>query len=126
MFYICFVFFFFKQKTAYEMRISDWSSDVCSSDLAVVDGAIGIREAAGAVTSDAVRSGTRGALDRDVHDVLDEVQKADRKSVVWGKSVSVRVDLGGRRIIKKKKEIKQKDNEYKLIKTTRNLSKDNI
>src|SRR3546814_5475273 len=34
MFYLllCFVFFF-KQKTAYEMRISDWSSDVCSSDL---------------------------------------------------------------------------------------------
>src|SRR3546814_3999887 len=28
------IFFFFKQKTAYEMRISDWSSDVCSSDLA--------------------------------------------------------------------------------------------
>src|SRR3546814_8587104 len=31
----CSCFFFFKQKTAYEMRISDWSSDVCSSDLAV-------------------------------------------------------------------------------------------
>src|SRR3546814_16282211 len=30
------MFFFFKQKTAYEMRISDWSSDVCSSDLASV------------------------------------------------------------------------------------------
>src|SRR3546814_2181565 len=30
-----FFFFFFKQKTAYEMRISDWSSDVCSSDLEV-------------------------------------------------------------------------------------------
>src|SRR3546814_7503778 len=29
----CVVFFCFKQKTAYEMRISDWSSDVCSSDL---------------------------------------------------------------------------------------------
>src|SRR3546814_397958 len=29
----CRIFFFFKQKTAYEMRISDWSSDVCSSDL---------------------------------------------------------------------------------------------
>src|SRR3546814_20829104 len=29
-------FFFFKQKTAYEMRISDWSSDVCSSDLVIV------------------------------------------------------------------------------------------
>src|SRR3546814_7807863 len=35
-FFVCitfFYFFFFKQKTAYEMRISDWSSDVCSSDL---------------------------------------------------------------------------------------------
>src|SRR3546814_6860663 len=33
LFVYCF-FFFFKQKTAYELRISDWSSDVCSSDLA--------------------------------------------------------------------------------------------
>src|SRR3546814_5362512 len=32
--FMCY-FFFFKQKTAYEMRISDWSSDVCSSDLTV-------------------------------------------------------------------------------------------
>src|SRR3546814_20954441 len=32
-YFVFFVFFFFKQKTAYEMRISDWSSDVCSSDL---------------------------------------------------------------------------------------------
>src|SRR3546814_2349949 len=32
-FFVLSVFFFFKQKTAYEMRISDWSSDVCSSDL---------------------------------------------------------------------------------------------
>src|SRR3546814_4238996 len=40
---MCINFFFFKQKTAYEMRISDWSSDVCSSDLtAIVD----IRKAA--------------------------------------------------------------------------------
>src|SRR3546814_10794581 len=30
-------FFFFKQKTAYEMRISDWSSDVCSSDLVLIN-----------------------------------------------------------------------------------------
>src|SRR3546814_7831874 len=37
--YVIWFFFFFKQKTAYEMRISDWSSDVCSSDLAI--GAIG-------------------------------------------------------------------------------------
>src|SRR3546814_20945225 len=35
-------FFFFKQKTAYEMRISDWSSDVCSSDLSGVIGFVGI------------------------------------------------------------------------------------
>src|SRR3546814_14943457 len=34
---LCYVFFF-KQKTAYEMRISDWSSDVCSSDLTEVKG----------------------------------------------------------------------------------------
>src|SRR3546814_17586775 len=33
---MCVVFFCFKQKTAYEMRISDWSSDVCSSDLVCV------------------------------------------------------------------------------------------
>src|SRR3546814_10224492 len=31
------LFFFFKHKTAYDMRISDWGSDVCSSDLAVID-----------------------------------------------------------------------------------------
>src|SRR3546814_6816228 len=41
-----FLFFFFKQKTAYEMRISDWSSDVCSSDLYLVASAqAGSREA---------------------------------------------------------------------------------
>src|SRR3546814_12457189 len=41
------MFFFFKQKTAYEMRISDWSSDVCSSDLLVVSkhGAKGFADA---------------------------------------------------------------------------------
>src|SRR3546814_1692604 len=33
LYFSVFLFFFFKQKTAYEMRISDWSSDVCSSDL---------------------------------------------------------------------------------------------
>src|SRR3546814_8676841 len=34
---MCLLFFFFKQKSAYEMRISDWSSDVCSSDLTARD-----------------------------------------------------------------------------------------
>src|SRR3546814_3258798 len=37
-----FVFFFFKQKTAYEMRISDWSSDVCSSDVFSSDLILGL------------------------------------------------------------------------------------
>src|SRR3546814_4901716 len=40
--FFCMFFFFFKQKTAYEMRISDWSSDVCSSDLS--DAAHGCRD----------------------------------------------------------------------------------
>src|SRR3546814_8652644 len=38
MFFVFSSFFFFKQKTAYEMRISDWSSDVCSSDLVSQNG----------------------------------------------------------------------------------------
>src|SRR3546814_4921853 len=38
------LFFFFKQKTAYEMRISDWSSDVCSSDLVLGAGNLPLHE----------------------------------------------------------------------------------
>src|SRR3546814_5082614 len=41
-FICCVMFVFFKQKTAYELRISDWSSDVCSSDLIVTMLGIGI------------------------------------------------------------------------------------
>src|SRR3546814_10343918 len=37
---VVYCFFFFKQKTAYELRISDWSSDVCSSDLELADEAL--------------------------------------------------------------------------------------
>src|SRR3546814_3264921 len=36
LYFVGLCFFFFKQKTAYEMRISDWSSDVCSSDLFMI------------------------------------------------------------------------------------------
>src|SRR3546814_4924888 len=43
---MCILFFFFKQKTAYEMRISDWSSDVCSSDLTEIPADLAEREAA--------------------------------------------------------------------------------
>src|SRR3546814_4004593 len=38
------IIFFFKQKTAYEMRISDWSSDVCSSDLKVVENMVKVAD----------------------------------------------------------------------------------
>src|SRR3546814_8939934 len=49
---VCLFFFFFKQKSAYEMRISDWSSDVCSSDL------IKVAEADTAVEARTVEVGT--------------------------------------------------------------------
>src|SRR3546814_6114515 len=52
-----FFFFFFKQKTAYEMRISDWSSDVCSSDLIVSKG----RLTTGAPFLCLVKNGPRGS-----------------------------------------------------------------
>src|SRR3546814_12159404 len=90
-------FFFFKQKTAYEMRISDWSSDVCSSDL---NGARWPRVLGGRPG----RSCQEGRLWRHAAEAGDRRRGQDRKSVVSGKSVSVRVDLGGRRIIKKKKK----------------------
>src|SRR3546814_18319996 len=91
------------------MRISDWSSDVCSSDLVRfrplaehVDRA-GPGEVA-VLRGDAdpqrvVTVGLQVDVERAAHVVL---PAGDRKSVVSGKSVSVRVDLGGRRIIQQK------------------------
>src|SRR3546814_12839454 len=95
------VFFFFKQKTAYEMRISDWSSDVCSSDL-LTDAAEGFDDAS-ELEQWRARSAAVGRTHAVAHagNMLQDLSR-DRKSVVEGKSVSVRVDLGGRRIIKKK------------------------
>src|SRR3546814_6279552 len=57
-------FFFFKQKTAYEMRISDWSSDVCSSDLFGVAGHEGSGDfgAAADVAPPDIRPAERGKL----------------------------------------------------------------
>src|SRR3546814_6002779 len=61
-------FFVFKQKTAYEMRISDWSSDVCSSDLRWCPGAGGIGARQGARRQDLRRGrGLRGDLRRRRH-----------------------------------------------------------
>src|SRR3546814_11820828 len=99
------------------MRISDWSSDVCSSDLIMQqpDGAaiaaakdmldggslvILREERRPYMIVELVFPGGKGPVAR--HDQPID-QSRDRKSVVSGKSVSVRVDPGGRRIIKKKK-----------------------
>src|SRR3546814_16213850 len=101
------------------MRISDWSSDVCSSDLELhstspngVQGSLArLRARRGHVVATVrgerigsfgcVRRGTPRAAPLKGGVVLRSSR--DRKSVVEGKSVSVRVDLGGRSIIKKKK-----------------------
>src|SRR3546814_5252721 len=71
------IFFFFKQKTAYEMRISDWSSDVCSSDLLVetITGPTGATAASGkkafkTVTAIAVSATTTAAVTVGTGDVL--------------------------------------------------------
>src|SRR3546814_18826871 len=99
------------------MRISDWSSDVCSSDLDL-SGWRGGRGAATRGPHHLCRAEPRvqGYLCCDLPDLRAgadhrlpgagrAVRKLEaRKSVVSGKSVSVRVDLGGRRIIKKKKK----------------------
>src|SRR3546814_13236769 len=102
--------FLFKQKAAYYRRISDWSSDVCSSDLT------GPSKRAGRYCAIWPEKATiwlmppcpisastwraSAALRNRRFDTGSPVR--DRKSAVLGKSVSVRVDLGGSRIIKKK------------------------
>src|SRR3546814_19091756 len=102
------------------MRISDWSSDVCSSDLLY---RVFFNLAHNALEAGAreLHLAARPVRDFLVIDVEDDgpgmpeeakrnifkpfagsAREGDRKSVVQGKSVSVRVDLGGRRIIQKK------------------------
>src|SRR3546814_18061896 len=112
------------------MRISDWSSDVCSSDLLeqLVEGGpldIALGAAAQLRLQRGVEVRARGfalhpalriqprqlvavALVAIVADAVDHAHR-DRKSVVMGKSGSVRVDLGGRRLINKKKKRERQD-----------------
>src|SRR3546814_17134400 len=101
------------------MRISDWSSDVCSSDLS-------FSESLEKTLHNALKAASErqheyvtlehllSALIDDEHAAevmracgvaLEELQ-SDRKSVVYGRSGSVRVDLGGRRLIKTQKNQK--------------------
>src|SRR3546814_13592463 len=106
------------------MRISDWSSDVCSSDLAARHGFV--RACRGRLSGDApvaqgpsdaipapgLRGGRRAELRPDCGGEERDAGEAgrrgagDRKSVGEGKGVSVRVDLSGGRRIKKKKRSK--------------------
>src|SRR3546814_17664565 len=90
------------------MRISDWSSDVCSSDLLAA--AAGAPAAPEDGATAACVTGRVTALEASVVPVADAGAAAlavaptggiDRKSVEEGQSVSLRVDLGGRSLIKK-------------------------
>src|SRR3546814_7662985 len=69
------LFFFFKQKTAYEMRISDWSSDVCSSDLLLAD-CRGLRDIADRKLVDALT----GLLDWPARQLLEKLAPAEYAS----------------------------------------------
>src|SRR3546814_19491870 len=106
------------------MRISDWSSDVCSSDLggAHARQAIQGRQCAIKLTAPMIRNRDRIHAQRgkpsgifSPGDTLDNKLSRpriadsgeDRKSVVEGKSVSVRVVPGGRRSLKKKKRLSE-------------------
>src|SRR5213594_4710314 len=81
-------FFFFKQKTAYEISVRDWSSDVCSSDLRTVWPKL----------SD-TSSRSCSAISRMRNRKSGEIGRASCRE-----RVNACVDLGGRRIIKKKKK----------------------
>src|SRR3546814_14493401 len=127
------LFFFFKQKTAYEMRISDWSSDVCSSESSRAAGrrrgdhrppdragllrvecrpivmhraaarACGRGRPPGPEPGDRLGPARYGqAAVRQRRQGLRGTCGRDRKSGVEGKRVTVRVDLGVGRNIKKK------------------------
>src|SRR3546814_8514984 len=100
-------FFIFKQKTSYEMRISDWSSDVCSSDLMPISPTSFIHALRLADIPETARhAGRRALLDTlgtgaagSATAASDILRDPDRKSVDAGKSVSVRVNIGGRLIV---------------------------
>src|SRR3546814_12890259 len=101
------------------MRISDWSSDVCSSDLPIplfervtdpddLEAVFDLEAMTNPRLRDEVGDVRLVPPDDRVAGpgtsfVMAAFTHLDRKSVAWGESVSVRVDLGGRRIIKQKK-----------------------
>src|SRR3546814_12253707 len=113
--------FFFKQKPAYDVRISDWSADVCSSDLSfgqrggqrtahrVEDQRVGERMQHATAERAEAGEGFQRVAGNGQHDRAAGAQgepgllhEIDRKSVVEGKGVAGRLVVGGRRIIKTK------------------------
>src|SRR3546814_19980446 len=102
--------------TAYELRISAWRSDVCSSDLSRVSSSTKAGRSGRGPTklispfSTHQSCGSSSILSwRMVRQT--RVIRGDRKSVGSGKSVSVRVDLAGRRNINKKKQSQEQNNQ---------------
>src|SRR3546814_3331533 len=98
------MFFFFKQKTAYEMRISDWSSDVCSSDLPphAPAGVPGWSELASSIASVcwmAVMS-PGNALDRVVY-LKDRALEESRRVAAYGKARDLVRELGDDEIVRR-------------------------
>src|SRR3546814_4449547 len=92
-----FGFFFFKQKTAYEMRISDWSSDVCSSDLdARLDGEDDGVDGAGQGVEGAHRGG-----DRLGNAVEPELHLGDHAEGAFGADEEARQVIAGGRLDRK-------------------------
>src|SRR3546814_12169501 len=123
-----FYFFLFKQKTAYEMRISDWSSDVCSSDLPISSTSVNWWPSTVIPRPMARcrrRHGSAGSLScgpkihraspwgRPVERTVKLACRRrlprgwDRKSVVEGKEVAGRVTRGGRRNNEKTKQVSE-------------------
>src|SRR3546814_12165334 len=109
------MFFFFYQKTAYEMRISGCSSDVCSSDRILYDESTGnvfytcydgdVYQIKNIQDENPTAIKILSVEDHGIPRLQGADIYKDRKSVVWGKRVSVRVDLGGRSIIKNKMNV---------------------
>src|SRR3546814_17742367 len=121
---ICVVLFFFKQETAYEMRIRDWSSDVCSSDLeagknedasadhasmnhAAMDHAAMGHAAPGNASMQMDHSmhgasGVNAMVSHPASETGNPAVRSEERRV--GKECVIRVTLGGRRIIKKKNQ----------------------
>src|SRR3546814_16097198 len=114
------------------MRISDWSSDVCSSDLGDLLVRAGFALPVADTETLTVRYRDLFGLLRDLRGMAatsllpdpaalsrDTLARAaalfaeDRKSVVWGTSVSVRLDRGGRRILQKKQKTDKNRSQHK-------------